>query len=155
MERAFQNFVEKLEPKYRDLLAMSPVTCKSLPRELPKRAIYLFSDGNEYLYVGRTNRLRQRLRDHCAKSASHNSATFAFRIARRETGILKATYTTKGSRASLLTNPKFRRAFDMAKQRIQNMSLRFVEESDPTHQALLEIYVSTVLDTQYNDFENH
>jgi hypothetical protein len=35
------------------------------------------------------------------------------------------------------------------------MDLRFVEESDPTRQALLEIYAATILKTPYNDFENH
>jgi hypothetical protein len=35
------------------------------------------------------------------------------------------------------------------------MDLRFVEEADPTRQALLEIYAATVLETPFNDFENH
>jgi hypothetical protein len=35
------------------------------------------------------------------------------------------------------------------------MDLRFVEESDPTRQALLEIYVAVTLKTPFNDFDNH
>ena len=35
------------------------------------------------------------------------------------------------------------------------MKIRFVEETDPVRQALLEIYVATVLETPYNDFDNH
>jgi hypothetical protein len=35
------------------------------------------------------------------------------------------------------------------------MDLRFVEESDPIRQALLEIYSARVLKTPYNDFDNH
>ena len=35
------------------------------------------------------------------------------------------------------------------------MDLRFVEEADPTRQALLEIYASVVLRTEYNDFDTH
>jgi hypothetical protein len=35
------------------------------------------------------------------------------------------------------------------------MDLRFVEEWDPTRQALLEIYVSVFLRTKYNDFDTH
>ena len=33
--------------------------------------------------------------------------------------------------------------------------IRFVEETDPVRQALLEIYVAAVLGTPYNDFDNH
>jgi hypothetical protein len=35
------------------------------------------------------------------------------------------------------------------------MDIRYVEEEKPVNQALLEIYVAVVLDTCYNDFENH
>lgn len=52
-------------------------------------------------------------------------------------------------------NPEFVKAFDAAKARIRDMSLRFVEESDPIRQALLEIYTAVVLDTPYNDFDTH
>jgi hypothetical protein len=35
------------------------------------------------------------------------------------------------------------------------MDVRYVEEKDALRQALLEIYVSVVLKTPYNDFETH
>ena len=35
------------------------------------------------------------------------------------------------------------------------MEIRFVEETDPVRQALLEIYVATVLETPYNDFDTY
>ncbi len=35
------------------------------------------------------------------------------------------------------------------------MDIRYVEETDPIKQALLEIYTATALRTPYNDFENH
>ena len=54
-----------------------------------------------------------------------------------------------------MENPEFVAAFDSAKARIRNMDLRFVEETDPVRQALLEIYVAEVLGTPYNDFDNH
>ena len=46
-------------------------------------------------------------------------------------------------------------AFAFAKTCLAEMDLRFVEEADPTRQAMLEIYVATVLKTPCNDFENH
>lgn len=74
-----------LEPKYRALLAMTQVRFSALPRQMPDRGIYLFSEGDQHLYVGRTNRIRQRLAGHCRPSSTHFSATFAFGIARQVT----------------------------------------------------------------------
>jgi hypothetical protein len=155
MQPAFLEFLEHLEPRFQTLIGMNPVRFSSLPRELPKRGIYLFSEGPRHLYVGRTNRIRQRLAGHCRPSSTHFTATFAFRIARQETGMLKATYTTAGSRADLVTHEIFGPAFVQAKFRVANMDLRFVEEIDPVRQALLEIYAAITLKTPYNDFDNH
>jgi hypothetical protein len=151
---SFKEFVDQLEPKFRALMALPPVRYGTLPREMPERGIYLFSDGDRHLYVGRTNRIRRRLAGHCRPSSTHFSATFAFRIAREETG-RKATYTTVGSRASLVADAEFGAAFIRAKARLADMDLRFIEESDPVRQALLEIYIAVVLKTPYNDFDNH
>jgi hypothetical protein len=155
MDSKFMRLVAALEPKYKALIGMAPVQYCALPRPLPIRGIYLFSEGNTHLYVGRTNRLRHRLRGHCTPSGSHFSATFAFRLAREETGNLKATYSRLGSRAHLVQDPKFAIAFVKAKQRVATMDLRFIEETDPTRQALLELYTATVLKTPYNDFDTH
>jgi hypothetical protein len=80
---------------------------------------------------------------------------FAFRLARERTGRLEASYNKKDSREALQEDPAFAAAFDEAKARIRKMDLRFVEEHDPLKQALLEIYVSIVLRTPYNDFNTH
>jgi hypothetical protein len=45
--------------------------------------------------------------------------------------------------------------FRACKARIRQFNPRHVEELDPARQALLEIYVATVLDTPFNDFDNH
>jgi len=50
---------------------------------------------------------------------------------------------------------KFRRAFLKAKAKIRKMDFRFVEEKNPTRQALLEAYCCIALKTKFNDFENH
>jgi hypothetical protein len=155
MNAKFREFVEALEPKFQQLVSMTPVKYGALPRELPKRAIYLFSENGSYLYVGRTNNLRNRLRGHCSPSSRHFSAVFAFRIARQDTGLTKASYKPEGSRANLCSDPIFGPAFLEAKRRVARMDIRYVEEADPVRQALLEIYVATALGTPYNDFENH
>lgn len=155
MDPEFKSLVESLEPKYRTLVGMTPVKYGALPREIPIRGIYLFSEENNHLYVGRTNRMRERLRGHCVPSASHFTATFAFRMARKTTGRIAASYSKSGSRAELLKDVAFASTFEAAKWRIASMDLRYIEESDPTRQALLEIYIATVLKTPYNDFDNH
>ena len=54
-----------------------------------------------------------------------------------------------------MEDPTFLAAFEEAKDRIAKMSVRYVEETDPIKQALLEIYVAVVRRTRYNDFDNH
>lgn len=155
MHPMFKSFVDSLDPKFQRLVSMPPVKYSALPSGLPKKGIYLFSEGGDHLYVGRTNRLRERLRGHCIPSATHFTATFAFRIARQVSGFEKATYKTNGSRAELVKHEEFGPAFSEAKARIACMDIRYVEENEPVSQALLEIYVATVLGTPFNDFDNH
>ncbi len=155
MNECFRKMVESLEEKLQEMLRMMPEKYGMLSRNLPKRAIYLFSEHGKHLYVGRTNNLRQRLRDHCVPSGDHYTATFAFRIARMQTGKLKATYRKAGSREALLKDREFRPEFENAKRRVMEMEIRYVEETDPTRQALLEIYAATVLQTPFNDFDTH
>jgi hypothetical protein len=123
---------------------------------MPERGVYLLSEGEHNLYVGRSNNIRKRIARHCKPGATHRMAAFAFRLAREATGHKKASYKKgEGSRAALMDDPLFVDAFSSAKQRIRKMHLRFIEETNPVQQALLEIYVAVVLATPYNDFDNH
>lgn len=155
MDNRFAEFVESLQPSFQRLAAMSPVKVESLPKAMPKAGIYLFSENERHLYVGRSNRIRQRLQEHCRPSATHNSAPFAFRLARRSTGRTAATYKSDGSRKELEEDPQFKEAFAQAKQRVRRMDVRYVEERNPLKQALLEIYAAVALDTPHNDFDTH
>lgn len=134
---------------------MAPVTTSTLPRRMPASGVYLFTEAARHLYVGRSNRLRSRIRRHGAENAKHNMAAFAFRIAREATGHTDASYKTQGSRRWLVDDPNFARIFLEAKARIRSMEVRFVEEADQLRQALLEMYVAVVLNTPYNDFDTH
>ena len=126
-----------------------------LPREVPLAGIYLFSEGEQHLYVGRTNTIRKRLQNHCRPSSGHNSATFAFRLARQIRGQTNPTYTEQGSRSLLEKQPDFATVFMQQKERVRNMDVRYVSEPNPLRQALLEMYVSVSLSTPHNDFDNH
>ena len=155
MDDAFKQFAETLHPSFERLMKMPPLNMSALPTRLPEKCIYLLSEGANHLYVGRTRRLRNRLRQHSRAGAKHNQAVFAFRLAREVTGRTTASYSSEGSRTALSADPTFSEAFSQAKARVRNMDLRYVEESDPLRQALLEIYVSVVLGTKYNDFDTH
>ncbi len=155
MKKQFRDMMKEVERKYDSLVASESFPFSEPPSQLEKsRGVYLAAENGVPLYVGRANNLRARLRSHLYRS--HNTATFAFLLARHDTGILKATYTTKGSRADLLkNNPGFSDAFDRAIGRIRAMDVRIVEEDEPTRQALLEIYTATVSAAKYNNFDNH
>jgi hypothetical protein len=157
MHESFRHYVETLHPLFERLMQMQPVTVASMPKDVPSLGIYLFSEAERHLYVGRTQRqsIRARMRQHCIPSARQNEAVFAFKLAREMTGHLQASYKTKGSRAFLASDPQFAKAFIQAKDRVRQMELRYVEETDPLRQTLLEIYVGVVLKTPYNDFDTH
>ena len=107
MHKVFREYIESLEPSFQRLMGMEPVSVANLPREIPQSGIYLFSEAGENLYVGRTNTIRKRLQNHCRPGSGHNSATFAFRLARQVTGMTQATYTVQGSRKELERDPEF------------------------------------------------
>lgn len=155
MHEAFRADVDTLPTALERLLAMVPVTCCSLPKGMPRRGVYLFSEEVCSLYVGRSNRMPERVRNHGRAAATHRQAAFAFKLAREATGKAKATYKTEGSRQQLMLDPAFVAAFSAAKARIAAMQVRFVEEADPVRQCLLEVYVALALGTPYNDFDNH
>jgi len=155
VNETFKQHVESLHPSFERLMAMRPANVCSLPSLIPECGVYLFSEGADHLYVGRTNRLRSRLQEHCRRGSTHNSAPFAFILARKASGRVNATYQSSGSRAELEKDPTFRETFVLAKDRIARMDVRFVEERDPLRQALLEMYVSIALQTPHNSFDNH
>ncbi len=120
------------------------------------QGVYLFSEGDQHLYIGRSNNLRQRYRQHSTPGSQHNQAVFAFKLARVATGRIKPAYVSgNDSRKGLLENAEFMEAFKQAKRRVRRMDYRFVEEADQTRQALLEIYCAVVLGCLYNDFDTH
>lgn len=155
MHPAFKEFADSLQPSFERLMACEPFTAGSIPRGCASQGIYLFSEGDLHLYVGRTRQFQKRMGQHSRPGSQHNQAVFAFRLAREGTGHIKATYGGERTRVGLCLNEEFSNAFTAAKTRVRNMDLRFVEERDPLRQALLEIYASVALRTPYNDFNTH
>ena len=151
MDERFRQHVEALHGKFEELVAKQPLTLATLTRDAEKSGIYLFSEDGKNLYIGRSRKIRSRLRMHVGHYAG---ASFAVKLARLDTG-RKTSYTTKDSTKELMNDPKFLAAFEKARERIRQMEVRYVEESDCNRQALLEIYATLALGTPYNDFETH
>ena len=151
MNEKFRQVVDSLHPKLDQLLAMAPSSATTLPPDVPVQGIYLFSERETHLYVGRSNSMKARLRNHW--SGTHKQAAFAFKLAREKTGFLNPTYQQTGSRDDLMTRPQFVTAFGEERNRIGNMDLRYVEEVDELRQCLLEEYVSVALDTAYDRWD--
>jgi hypothetical protein len=156
MNETFARHVEAMHPSYERLVAMTPFTFGQLGQQaLPSRGVYLFSEDERPLYIGRSNDIRARIRHHCRPGSTENQASFAFLLTREACGVPKATYKPEGSRRHLLTQDAFVKCFVAQKERLRAMDIRAVEEVDSNRQALLEMYVAISLATPYNDFNNH
>lgn len=151
----FRQKVESLHPSFERLMAMEPLRGAAPNRATtPKSGIYLFSEGNTHLYVGRSNRIAERYRLHCGPAARENQASFAWKLTAEAMGFV-ATYRKGEGRKDKILIPTYANAFQRAKERIRAMDFRFVEETDQTRQALLEAYACIALNTKYNDFRTH
>lgn len=156
MHPVFKEHIETLQPALERLLQRVPFRFDELRgQRLPERGIYLFTEGGLHLYVGRSDGIAKRLRNHCAPGATHLQAAFAFRLAREASGQLKASYKPEGSRAHLMTQDGFKAEFDAQKARLRRMHIRVVQEDHPIRQALLEMYAAMALGTPHNEFGNH
>lgn len=152
MNDAFRQHAEALHPKFEMLVALQPLSFSALSQAPDKPGIYLMSEELRHLYIGRTRKIRSRLRMHVGGDPA--GASFAVKLARLQIN-RPATYRTESGLKQLRTEPAFIAAFAEARNGIRAMSIRYVEESDCNRQALLEIYATLALNTPYNDFETH
>jgi hypothetical protein len=148
----FQAAIE-LFPEYMiTLLETPPVPINEL-KKIPKKGVYVFYENGKPIYVGRSRNLSRRFNQHSRQNSNHNSATFAFKIAKQDAkndGVL-----VKKTRNKLQTDEKFVPYFDKAKHRVSNMMLQVKEISDPVEQTLFEVYASLELKTEYNNWDTH
>jgi len=116
--------------------------------------IYLFSHDSAPVYVGQSRKLRNRLRQHTGATNSHNQASFAFNLAKREAK--KARVDIKRFRSALELDPTFAPYFDAARVEVARMNVQFIEVADPIVRTLFEVYAALALDTvEFNSFETH
>lgn len=89
MDARFAAFAETLQPSFLKLISQTPVSGGKLPRAMPKRGVYLFSEGEHRLYVGRSNNMRARYGRHCNPGTTHRMAAFAFRLVPKDSAAAK------------------------------------------------------------------
>jgi hypothetical protein len=155
MNPRFATAISSLHSKLQTLLACPALSPAKLPRDFGGAGIYLFTEAQRHLYVGRSNDLRFRVQTHLRPSAQTNQAAFAYRLAREVAGIKKVSYKKLTPEEDWSLVEPFLSAFPASKERISRMELRFVLEPEPLSQMLLEAYVAIALETPYNDFDNH
>ncbi len=120
----------------------------------PIPGIYVFFERGKPLYVGRTNNVRNRIQAHTRPSSGHNSATFAFILARN--AAKRDRLPLDGmTREEMEKLPRFRSLFTISKTRVAKMDIGFVEIDEANVQVVFEVYAAMVMNTPYNDFDNH
>ncbi|MEM9710563.1 MAG: hypothetical protein AAF871_17485 [Pseudomonadota bacterium] len=156
MDKKFQSFVDALHPQFERLQDAQPIQRGKFNVGLLLEGIYLFSENGVDLYVGRSRNIQRRYGLHTRPSAKHNQASFAFQLAKKELNLGPSSYRSDAqSRDGLSKDPEFLRVFNDAKRKVREMDFKWVEERDPTRQALLEIYCAVALGTQFNSFKTH
>ena len=143
MNNRFRSLFKGLDKKFQRLIKMRPCTIATVLDSCPEGGVYLFTENNKHIYAGRTKKkIKSRLREHLRKP---KSAVFIWRLM-----CGKEPY-----RKDWRSHSNFKKKFELAKNRIKNMDVRFIDESNSARRALLEIYVAVGSSAKYNDFNEH
>ena len=117
--------------------------------EAPQRGVYVFYENGQPIYVGRSNTMRSRIREHGAESSNRNSATFAFKLLRQ------ALNEPKGRAEDIERAHK--EEYRQQRERVRAMTFQAVSITNQLEQTLFETYAIIEMGTapKYNDFETH
>lgn len=153
MDKEWNHHIEQM-PRLLNELTSQPLRPPNDRGILPQKGIYVFYEGGKPIYTGRTRNMKRRLKDHCRPSSGHNTATFAFIIAKRKA--IQAGIDINVTRKQLEINPTFAELYLKAKERVSKMPVRVIQIDDPIMQTLFEVYAVLALETkEYNDFKTH
>ena len=155
MNERFKELTDRMPLRLQSLKKQPPIAIDDIGiTQVPQKGVYVFFEGDRPIYVGRSDRLKKRLKEHSQRSSVHNSATLAFKIAKQNTSTLHKK-EKKQTNEQLMKNRDFVGEFEAAKDRIARAEIRFIEIEDQIEQAIFEIYASLALDTELNDFGTH
>ena len=117
--------------------------------EAPSAGVYVLYERGKAVYVGRSNRMRDRIRQHGAESSDRHSATFAFKLLRKGLG--------GPAGAAKEIEAAHREEFRSQRERVRAMTFRAVPIDDQLEQTIFESYAILELGTypEHNDFDTH
>ncbi len=117
--------------------------------DAPHKGVYVLYENSHPIYVGRSNNMRNRIREHGADSSDRYSATFAFKL-------LRQALNNPEGRAEDIERAH-RDEYRQQRERVRAMTFQAVEITDQLEQTLFETYAINDMCTapQYNDFETH
>ena len=151
MHPTFETIVAKLPSLLEKLQTSTPLTIETGLSQLPQKGVYVFYENDEPIYVGRSNRMRSRIREHGAESSRHESATLAYKLLLEELG-------EGGGHSSSLTRKQIQDGhkdqYQDQRARIRKMQVRAAQIEDQQVQALFEIYAIIAFGPlKYNSFQ--
>ena len=154
MSVKFDQSVAKMHKLFK-VLESKPFLTKDKLAGIPEQGIYVFYEDGKAIYVGRSDHLKRRLKEHSRKS-SKNSATLAIKMAKKARRNMPTLQSEKKEPPlkQLMGNEDFKKEFKYAKCEIAEMKIRCVGIPDPIEQALFEIYAHLELSTEFNEFKN-
>ena len=145
----WKNIVRVLPAKLVELENMERVGREKLTG-CPDAGVYVFFKGRSPIYVGRSNRMHDRILEHGRSSGTHYSASLAFKLARAN----KRRWKGK-KRKELTADPEFVGEFGKQKTRVASFKVKWVEIREQPLQAVFEVYASLKLDVKLNDWGTH
>ncbi len=153
MQDKFSEYIRRM-PILLNEIRTTPLLNRNEIEDIPKSGIYVFYREGKPLYVGRSNRLKERIQEHGRPSSDHYSATLAFNMAKEKVNYKRNEHRLT-TRNELEKAPGFEKAFFLARKQVAEMQVKVIEIEDQITQALFEIYAALTLNTEYNDFGTH
>ena len=150
MNNAFQGAIGNLKPLMDELKGSEEHEWND-SRLAPGNGVYVFYEKGEPIYVGRSNRMPSRIREHGANSSDRHSATFALKL-------LLDTLPKPIGKTKKDVQENHPEEYRQQRERVRKMTFRAVSISDQLEQTLFEIYAILELlgkDPKYNDFGTH
>ncbi len=148
MDTIFWEAVGKMKPLMNGLKGSEERSWSNYSNA-PRKGVYVLYDNGEPIYVGRSNTMRSRIREHGADSSDRNSATFAFKLLREELN------EPKGGAEDI--EREHNEEYRQQRKRVRAMTFRAVAITNQLEQTIFETYAIIEMGTapKYNDFETH
>ncbi len=152
LNKTFFNAINAAESCFASLKTDDFLTLQQLVLEPEQAGVYVLYEGEEAVYVGRTRRIRKRIRDHL--SDNHFSATFVKRLARNDWH--KAHSPTKRCpTTTLLDDTNYKRFVTIRREYVSRLQIKYLPCPDPLEQYLLEAYAIVALDLGHEELKTH